>query len=199
MDECLIHNAYDVGLYGSQTSITANNCLISQCGNNGDLGVGGSNVILAGGGKYEFNHCTIATYSNLYQNHKQPVCFVSNTDGSSIANLQAIFTNCIIYGQGGNSEDELVIKKAASDNVVFFNSIYKMKNNDPAGVIFTDCLKNTDPLFDTINTSRQEYSFKLKDISPAIDAGKSSPITTDLDGNTRPVGLKPDIGCYEKQ
>ncbi|CAN5645488.1 hypothetical protein BH10BAC3_BH10BAC3_06660 [soil metagenome] len=199
INECIIHNAYDIGLYGLQTSITARNCLISQCGNDGEPGIGGSNVMLTGGGKYNFEHCTMATFSNLYQNHKQPVCFISNSDGGTVASLQATFTNCIIYGQGGSAEDELVIQKAASDPVSFFNSFYKIKNTDPAGVTFTGCFKNTDPLFDSINASRQEYNFRLKENSPAVDAGKTTALTQDLDGNPRLAGIKPDAGCYEKQ
>jgi len=199
MNECIIQNAYDVGLYGFNTAIEANNCLVSQCGNDGQLGVGGSNVILSAGGKYNLNHCTIATFSNLYQNHKQPSCFISNTDGTVVAALDVNFTNCIIYGLGGMAEDELIVQKAGADQVLFSNVIYKLKNNDPPGVTFTDCIKNADPLFDSINTSRQEYNFRLKENSPAIDAGKSSAESIDLDGNTRPVGFKPDIGCYEKQ
>lgn len=198
MNECVIHNAYDIGLYTLNSSVKATNCLISQCGNNGLPGVGGSNVLITGGGKYEFNHCTISTFANFYQNHKQPVCFISNNNAGLVAPLKADFTNCIIYGQGGLTEDELVIEKTNADEIVFSNSIYKIKNADLSGVVFTDCIKNADPLFDSINTSRQTYNFRLKETSPAIDAGKSSGINIDLDGSARPVGTKPDIGCYEK-
>ena len=34
---------------------------------------------------------------------------------------------------------------------------------------------------------------------PAIDSGANFGIVIDLDGNTRPVGTKPDLGCFEKQ
>jgi hypothetical protein len=199
MNECIIHNAYDVGVYTINSSVDATNCLISQCGNNGLPGTGGSNVLITGGGVYNFSQCTIATYANLYQNHKQPACFITNADGGSIAYLNANFTNCIIYGQGGVTEDELIVNKANTDFVNFSNTIFKIKNPEPPGVIFNDCIKNADPLFDSINTSTQTYNFRLRDSSPGIDAGKSSAINIDLDGNTRPVGTKPDIGCYERQ
>ena len=96
------------------------------------------------------------------------------------------------------TEDELLVQKANSDNVTFINSIYKIKNEDPAGVIFTDCIKNIDPLFDSISTGRQTYNFRLRETSPAIDAGLTTSANIDLDGIARPVGTKPDIGCYEK-
>ncbi len=197
LNQCIIDNAYDVGLYAINASVSATNCLISQCGNDGQPGSGGSNLILTVGGKYVFNHCTFVTYANLYQNHKQPVVYISNTDGTSTASLDAQFVNSIIYGQGGLTEDELVVKSAPTDNVLFTNVLYKVKN-DPAAV-FTDCIKNEYPQFDSVNTSRQEYNFRLKDISPAIDAGRTSSVIIDLDGNPRPVGIKPDMGCYERQ
>ncbi|WP_315824928.1 choice-of-anchor Q domain-containing protein [Paraflavitalea speifideaquila] len=41
------------------------------------------------------------------------------------------------------------------------------------------------------------YNFRLKEESPALNKGKATTLTIDLDGNPRPVGL-PDLGCYEK-
>jgi hypothetical protein len=199
LDHCIIHNAYDFGLYAIGASVTANDCLISQCGNEGIAGVGGSNVILTGGGSYNFTHCTIATYANLYQNHKQPVLFISNTDPQLTSPLQTTITNCIVYGTGGKAEDELIVKKGATDQVLFTNTLYTSKT-DPAAT-FQDCIKNADPLFDTINLSRQTYNFRLRDNSPAIASGKALPAPTkDLDGKTRPIPpAKPDMGCYQKQ
>jgi hypothetical protein len=124
---------------------------------------------------------------------------LSNTDGVSAKPLNVSFLNSIIYGHGGSAADELLVNKSGSDKVEFINCIYKVKDADPAGVLFTGCLKNVDPLFDSINTSLQQYNFRLKDISPAIDWGKSNSLVVDLDGNPRPVGNKPDTGCYEKQ
>lgn len=197
LDECNISNAYDIGLYAVNTSVKATNCLISQCGNDAEAGVGGSNVLITGGGNYDFNHCTIATYSNAYQTHKQPVVYISNQSGTITAALHANFTNCIIYGEGSTS-DELAVLKNANDIAAFSNCIYKVKDNDPSAT-FTDCLKNEAPLFDSINTFSQLYNFRLKNLSPAVDAGKTTATSMDLDGLQRPVGTKPDIGCYERQ
>lgn len=199
LSECVIQNAYDVGLYALNSSIEATNCLISQCGNGGQPGVGGSNILITGGGQYSFAYCTIATYANFYQDHKQPVCFVSNSDAGIVAPLQADFTNCIMYGEGSLVEDELIVQKASTDAVALSNCIYKMKNSEPAGVVFTDCIKNVNPLFDSINTNLHTYNFRLRDTSPAIDAAKNTSTGIDLDGAPRPAGTKPDIGCYERQ
>lgn len=202
MNQCIIDNAYDIGLQGINSTINATNCLISQCGNDGVIGVGGSNVLLVAG-NYTFNHCTLVTYANLYQNHKQPVLYLGNSDGVTSVPLTATFTNSIIYGEGGLAEDEIVITKgAAALNTIFTNVLYRVKT-DPAASLatFTDCIKNTNPLFDTVNTGRKEYNFRLRDESVAKNLGivTTPPIAIDLDGNPRLVGTKPDLGCYEKQ
>lgn len=199
MNQCLIHNAYDVGLYTINSSVTASNCLFSQCGNNGLPGEGGSNLLVTGGGKYNINHCTIVTYAGFYQNHKQASCYISNKTGNMTALLDVNCSNSIIDGMGSSVDDELVVNHSPGDVVNFSNVLYKRKNKDPVGVTFTDCIRNKEPLFDSISTNRQTYNFRLRDVSPAIDAGKLSGVVIDLDGKPRPVGLKPDLGCYEKQ
>jgi hypothetical protein len=200
MNGCIISNAYDIGLYAYNTSISATNCLISQVGNEGNPGEGGSNVIITAGGNCAFNQCTFATYANYYQNHKQPVMYVSNAAGSASVGLNLTMDNSIIYGQGGITEDELVTQKTGTSlfSVIMRNVLYKVKN-DPGNVTFSKCIKNADPLFDSINTSLHTYNFRLRDGSPCIDAGISGGPATDLDGKPRPAGPRPDMGCYEKQ
>jgi hypothetical protein len=61
--ECVIDNAYDAGIMAIGSSITAENCLVSNCG---------KNISIAGGGAYQFTHCTAVTYSNAYIDHKEP-------------------------------------------------------------------------------------------------------------------------------
>jgi hypothetical protein len=78
------------------------------------------------------------------------------------------------------------------------NVLYKVKT-DPADISFSNSLKNLDPLFDTINTSLRIFNWRLRDGSPCIDAGLPGGPPIDLDGKPRPVGTKPDMGCYEKQ
>lgn len=69
----------------------------------------------------------------------------------------------------------------------------------PVSLATTDqIINNQSPAFDSIQSSRNYYNFRLKAGSPAINAGMVTGLTVDLDGRPRAVGL-PDLGCYEKQ
>ena len=57
ISQCIIDNIYDAGILGINTSINADNTLISNCG---------SNILLAYGGNYSFTHCTVASYGNIF-------------------------------------------------------------------------------------------------------------------------------------
>jgi hypothetical protein len=194
LSQCVIDNIYDAGIIGVQSSIRADNCLISNCGNN---------VAIVLGGSYSFTHCTMATYSSVFINHKNPVLFVSNAIKQNnqllTNNLTASFTNCIIWGEGGTVEDEVVTDKQGNNSytITFDNVLYKV-TTDPSNVTFNSSIKNQAPLFDSIDVSKRFYDFHLKAASPAINKGKATGLFIDLDGQPRANGL-PDLGCYEKQ
>ena len=194
LNECIIDNAYDAGIIALNSSIRARNCLISNCG---------KNVILAKGGDYDFTHCTVASFSNSYIIHRDPVLYVSNyivvNNIPVTSNLSASFRNCILWGQDGTVEDEVVVTKNGTTTfaVSFNNNLWKVKNT-PANITSSSIINNTEPLFDSINTTKRFYNFRLKDDSPAKNKATNLGITIDLDGNPRPVGI-PDLGCYEKQ
>lgn len=194
LSQCIIDNIYDAGILGVQSSIKADNCLISNCGNN---------VAIALGGNYAFTHCTMATYSSTFINHKNPVLFASNAlkqnNQTLTNNLFANFTNCIIWGEGGTAQDEVVVDKQGNNtySITFDNVLYKV-TTDPSNVTFNSSIKNQAPLFDSIDVSKRFYDFHLKAESPAINKGKATSLSIDLDGKPRANGL-PDLGCYEKQ
>jgi len=193
LNECIIDNAYDAGIIALNSSIDARNCLISNCG---------KNVVLAKGGDYQFIHCTVATYSNNFIFHRDPVLFVSNyININNIPvdeDLDALFRNCIFWGENGTVEDEVVAAKSvgAVFNVNFEYCLWKVQNIPP--VTMVQIINNQDPAFDSISTSNKFYDFHIKDFSPALNKGINTSIIIDLDGKTRPVGL-PDLGCYERQ
>ncbi len=198
LNECIIDNAYDAGIITNNSSISATNCLISNCG---------KNLALVKGGDYQFVHCTVASYSNDYILHKDPVLLASNyinvNNVPQTAPLNALFQNCIFWGDGGLVEDEVVIAgdPGATLAVSFDYGLWKIQKTDPstvAGVTVNQIINNQPPLFDSVNYSKRYYDFHLQDASPAKDKGTNTGITIDLDGKPRPVGV-PDLGCYEKQ
>ena len=192
LNETIIDNAYDAGLLGINTSITARNLLVSNCG---------KNILLVNGGNYNFTHCTAATVSNNYIQHKEPILVLTNYLDGSTNNLNAVFRNCIFWADAnGIVKDEVVVLKQGSSvfNTTFDQVLWRVENS-PANSTINGAINNQNPLFDTINTSQKIYSFRLKDGSPAIDKGVNAGVNIDLDGKPRPVGTKPDLGAYEKQ
>jgi len=194
ISQCVIDNIYDAGILGLNTNIYADNCLITNCGSNVELGLGGD---------YHFIHCTVTSYNNFFISHKTPVLQVSNAamQGSTVltAELNALFQNCIFWGDGGNVDDEIVVDIEPGSNshtVNFDHVLYKAKSDVPNGVFDAFSIKNTDPVFDSIDVSHQYYDFHLQAGSPAIDAGVITAFPTDLDD--KPRGLKPDLGCFER-
>jgi hypothetical protein len=188
LNQCIIDNIYDAGILSIAGSVKATNCLISNCG---------SNIYISGGGSYDFNYCTIVSYSNSYLTHKSPVMFVSNSnDQNQLNNLNAVFRNCIFWGEGGIVDNEIGIDKKVTPASVSFESVlYKAKDNITAA-IFTNSIRNKPPQFDSIDVTKRYFDFHLKATSPAKDSGSLNvPVPIDLDGNQR-VGL-PDIGCYK--
>ncbi|HUR65006.1 MAG TPA: choice-of-anchor Q domain-containing protein [Chitinophagaceae bacterium] len=190
LNECIIDNAYDAGIISLNSSIRARNCLISNCG---------KNLLLAKGGDYQFTHCTVVTIASSFIEHKNPVLFLSNTAAGVTANLNAVFRNCIFWGENGLVNDEVIVVKQGSTpfNVNFDYNLWKVQNT-PTNITSNQVINNQAPQFDSINTSRNYYDFRLKAGSPAINKGVNAFIVTDLDGKLRPVGL-PDLGCFEKQ
>jgi len=194
LEQCIIDNSYDAGILGVQGSLQANNCLISNCGKNIELG---------GGGYYVFSQCTAAAYSNLYVSHTQPVLAVADViaQGTTLVtgNMQANFDNCIFWGGNGSVQDEVVITRQsnAGFTVNFSNCLWKVQSA-PTGITSTAIIANQDPLFDSVNNSTLYYDFHLQAGSPALGAGMAAGILIDLDGNSRPA-VNPDLGCYQKQ
>ena len=191
MSQCIIDNVYDAGILGINTSIYADNCLISNCG---------SNVNLVYGGDYQFVNCTIVTYGNLFIDHKNPVLQVADfisQDGSILAApLTALFQNTIVWGENGSVDNEAVVTKKGSSifSVKFDHVLYKSKE-DPANVNFISSIKNIPPAFDSINASKRIFDFHIQPGGPGINAGVATSFLYDLDGKAR--DQKPDLGCYE--
>lgn len=188
-----IENIYDAGILALNSSIRMDNSLIANCG---------SNVSLLLGGDYSFVNCTVATFGSFFINHKTPVFqavdYYKDNDVVFTADLNLDLINCIVWGDNGSVDNELFFDKKGSGvfNVVIDHSIYKAKDNIPYGQFMNSYL-NAPPLFDSINTSKNYYDFRINNPqSPAIKSGKPVSFLYDLDG--KPRENPPDIGCYER-
>jgi hypothetical protein len=194
LSHCIIDNIYDAGVLGINTNISADNCLISNCGTNLQLQLGGD---------FRFINCTVVSYGTNYIMHKTPVLQLSNsiTDGGTTytSSLNALFQNCIFWGDAGNVEDEILIDKKGTDafSATFDHVLYKAEN-EIANATFISSIKNQPPMFDSVDVSRNIFDFHFNNHpeSAAINAGIASPFTYDLDGKLRDD--MPDIGCYER-
>lgn len=193
LKQTIIDNAFDAGLQAENSSIRAENLLISNCG---------KNIVLLKGGSYSFNHCTVASYANRFIAHKEPVLQVSNAalqNGALVAHdLSASFQNCIFWGEGGEVENEVVVVKSGNTafSVLFDHVLWKVQS-EPQPATIVSAL-TAPPLFEEADTDKRQYSFRLQEASPAVNAGTVTGVRTDLDGNPRPIA-RPDLGAFEKQ
>jgi hypothetical protein len=191
LSQTVVTNAFDAGILGVNTSIKAQNLLVSNCG---------KNLVLVNGGEYSFTHCTIASFSSILLRHKDPLLLLSNFLNNAPPNaLNANFKNTIIWGDtAARVEHEIVVSRNGGvSNVVFDHVLWNEKTN-PVNVTNVFAAKTGYPQFDSISPAKNFYDFRLKDSSPAINAGTNTLVTSDLDGKVRPVGL-PDLGSYEEQ
>lgn len=196
LHQCIIDNAWDAGIMGVNSSMQADNCVVSNCG---------SDIVLTYGGDYTLTHCTVAGYSTDFVTHKNPVLTVNNfaTQGSGVltANLNAVFRNCIFWGDGGFITDEISVTKQGTNpfTVLFDKNLYKAAS-DPTNSTLSGNIKNQDPSFDSIDVFKHIFNFRItkNPTAPGIDKGAPTSFIKDLDDKNRNVGL-PDMGCYEKQ
>ena len=123
LNECIIYKAFDDGIISLNSSVRARNCLISNCD---------KNVFLAKGGDYQFTHCTLVTYANRFIDHREPVLVVSNfisvNNNPVTANLNAVFRNCIFWGENGLVDNEVLVAKSGTTtfNVNFDYGLWKL-------------------------------------------------------------------------
>jgi len=193
LNQCIINNSLAEGILAFQSSIHAVNCLISNCG---------QNIVIGSGGVYQFEYCTVASYSTNLLFHQHPVLTVSNSgeNGSQIitGDLNAGFINCIFWGSESIPDEAVIQKQGNTDfNVVFDHTILKQQNY-PANIDSISLWLNTDPLFIATGSPANSYNFQLQSGSPALGKAANSGIIIDLNGDPRPMNLS-DLGCYERQ
>lgn len=184
LQQCIIDNCYDAGIFLDKTSADISNTLISNCN---------ANIKIRRGGNYSFTFCTVVSYSTRYLRRTSPVFSVFDfNEQQEVFPLNATIVNSIFYGDNLINDELELINFGSDFNAEFKNCIYK-SSFTPVNAMFESCMVNQNPEFINID----EADFRIL-TGPAIDNGISTPFLKDLDDYNREVGL-PDIGAYERQ
>ncbi len=199
-----IHNFTYYGLRVENADLTVVNSEISNSG---------YNCVYLNGGKHTFIHCTIANYfSGSFQpatrESKQPSLMV--VDVNRIAPMETYIYNSVIAGSF-EKEFSLITQYPEQYNGTFSHS-YIRRDSIYTTPQFTDIRwsekKDTvfsHPYYD--NEEMKYYDFTPDSVSPLRELGDPDIITqfdqykddlkSDLNGNPRPTGSKPDAGAYQ--
>lgn len=200
-----IHNTNSSNIIGVHSTIYAENCVFFSSNS-------GNNVQLEYGGNYDFNYCTITTFSSASSiSHSSPVLRMSNVlcfdEFCQVYDeypLNANFRNCIIYGSRANEIVTFDRTQSGNFNFTMDNCLIKLDQTEEENDIVFDncnnCVVNAEPLFVNID----EYNYRPDTLSPIeglavpINDLQNNPITLDKDENMRDA-VTPDIGAFEYQ
>lgn len=197
----IIRNSEGYGVFAFNSSLKAENCLIFAGGKEG--------LHLSLGGKYDIFGCTMANYTlRVSPPPQKPIgvvvmnFFVTGNNTYDAAPLDALFRNCIIYG---NAENEFFANKVDD-----YSAQIRMENCLIRGVVGSEGFPNwvnlsnskfnENPLF--LKTSSNymaiaDDDYHVEEASPAKASGISfsGMMTTDIEGTIRTN--PPTIGCYQ--
>jgi hypothetical protein len=190
----IIKNMSAAAIYGQGSYIYGYNCVFANCGQ-----YAGAFTI---GGRYRFEHCTFANFTN--GSRSTPLLALNNyyvdiTNTIQIRDLDsAYFGNCILYG---DLEEEIGLDSSTFGGVFsykFDHCIIKTALNTSDALHYEFAYPNVDPGFKDISTN----NYRLYSASSfAVDKGTTDIfIGTDLDFKPRPNSSTtslPDIGAYE--
>jgi len=195
----VIQNSLGYGILSFGGNIVAQNTLVHDCG--------AQALAIFQGGSYDFTNCSFINYFPRKVAHSdEPTVAVLNyfpiSNTQVIAgDLNASFTNCVIYG---SLENELFVNKVDETEYKTSFTNCLLKHNQPDKpeftlpkhrLDFTNCILNEDPKFENY----EKVNFRSKAGSPMVDNGISVSLMNDLDNQPRPQGNAYDIGCYEFQ
>ncbi|MFZ4549223.1 MAG: right-handed parallel beta-helix repeat-containing protein [Bacteroidales bacterium] len=197
LQNSMIHNMTNYGIYANKAHIVATNCQITNCG--------GNVVSIENGGNYDFRNCTLARY---FSGRNYPALYISNYASDSTGErfpgelTGAYFGNCII---SGNQSDQIGLYEL--EGTLFnFQFDYCLVNWDKTfyqkyALNFTNCISNEEAKFIDPYTN----DFQLDTLSFAKDAASMEIINStvpdikfDRKGISRVLFGKPDLGAYER-
>jgi hypothetical protein len=188
------------GIVGVLGTITATNCLLTNCGEYAVLGFGGT---------FNINFCTIANYTPAFQRNTSALTF-SNALENSAGAIQKFplvinLTNSIVWG---SYEDELFLQNNSDylPTLNIRNSLLRIKDyqgttdapNKPGlgAPALANLVTATDPLFRRTTLTGNRPDYRLQPASPARQRPSVGAVpTVDLLNIRRPA--QPSWGAYE--
>ena len=181
---CVIENMAGYGLIAIGSDIDAYNTLIHSC----ILGL----AYNVGRGYYRYRHCTLDNNNVDYPREDEwfSVAF-SDTISDFEVSMQPFYgemTNNILWGSLTN--ELLVVRSQPEPETIVRINTNLLKSSDDS---FEDNIYNEDPLF----VDPVIFQYELDSLSPAVDQGIRTTITTDINGKQRDE--QPDLGAFEYQ
>lgn len=212
---CIIRNAVD-GIIVDSLSVNGNpklelkksmifnvdrSCILSI---QGDLSV--ENTILANsntynfitvrGGRSDFNHCTMVNFgTNPFVGRNEPVLSlrdflqVSQTE-FEVADLNATFDNCIIYGTRAEEVEAFSFEEDGIDFDFAFNHCFMQL--DTFSQNLNDCVINEEPYFEDLD----EYLYRPDSAISSL-IGNANPATSLSDDAESRSRTQNTIGAFE--
>ncbi|MCB9768440.1 MAG: right-handed parallel beta-helix repeat-containing protein [Candidatus Omnitrophica bacterium] len=181
LEECLIKN--NIAVAGSQFLATSYggglycflnvDATLSNCVLVGNQSLIGSLMSLGSGSRCELTHCTVTR--NTKERGTGSLIHVSGGVTTSFLSLNSIIFDNDVPFSGSDFPESYEVHFSTVD------TIWGGQGNI-----------NSDPLF--VDPNNGDY--RLQRGSPCIDSGTDTGLTTDLDGNPRPIGDY-DMGAYE--
>ena len=187
----IINNCSGFGILSSVFNLTAENVVISNCGE--------YNVALQSLGNWRFDHCTFANYFDQGM-RETPLFYVQNSYsvGSAlfIDTPRVSVRNSIIYGNKENEFDFEIINNGDIE-FDFLNTIVKTEKNVSDTNSFKNIIKNPpNEIFNNPGIG----DFELFEFSRARDVGNSTVgnnVPLDIKEVSRTADGQPDLGAYE--
>jgi hypothetical protein len=196
----IISNMNLAGIYAQTSYVQGYNLVVNNCATHA--------IALTLGGRYNFNHITIANYTPYAIRNTASIAlnnFFTYNNAAYVYDLvEATFTNSIIYGDGGEEGNEIVISDAGTGtfNYLFDHCLLRLNEDFDTSDEnhFKNLIVNPEegPRFLSINN----YAFELDTLSPAINMGKQeygiqNPF--DINNYDRTLDEAPDLGAYERE
>lgn len=194
-----IHTFFEYGLYAVNSTVTASNLVMNNCGT--------SCIGIFKGGKHNYTHATIANYSKSMGTFDRKGIFVTNEwkndagQTEQAALQQFNLRNSIVYSDRENSV-QFEQTPGQQFEYLIQNCLLKYSNTSEAGFTFdsnvniVQSIKNEDPQL--MNYFMAKMNLRVKTTSPAKGKGNvtvAGTVPVDIVNELRTAN--PTIGAYQ--